>query len=82
MGMPSVTQLSKLQGPKLVLNRQENQMMLRELLCFMCKSKDHLMYDCPYYIEYLKRGWLVRESPDSKRVQLRDGVRMPQDEPG
>jgi len=81
-GMPTVSQLSKAQPNRTIVNRQGAPMTLKELLCFMCKSKEHLMYDCPYYTEYLRRGWLVKESPDSKRVQLRDGVRMPYDEPG
>ena len=82
--MPNVAQLARLQGPKPVLNKQGNPATLRDMACFMCKSKDHLMYDCPYYKEYLRRGWLVLENPnsDSKRVQLKDGLRMPYDEPG
>lgn len=82
--MPSVSQLTKIQGAKPVMNRQGNPATLRDMACFMCKSKDHLMYDCPYYKEYLRRGWLVLENPnsDSKRVQLKDGMRMPYEEPG
>ena len=50
---------------------------VKEFLCYMCKSKDHLMSDCDYYKNYIKRGWLVPVGDGSSRVQLRDGVRLP-----
>ena len=54
---------------------------IKLLLCFLCRSKDHLMWDCPKYKEYLSKGWLVPEGPNSQCVKLRDEVRMPKDDP-
>ena len=47
----------------------------------MCKSPEHMMGDCPHYMDFMNKGWLVREVPGSKRVMLRDGIRMPQEDP-
>ncbi|KAF5389044.1 hypothetical protein D9757_004877 [Collybiopsis confluens] len=52
----------------------------RQLLCFMCRAKDHLLAACPIYQDYVKRGWLVPEGNGSTRMKLRDEVRMPRDD--
>ena len=56
-------------------------MTLRQYLCFMCKSPEHMMGECPHYTDFMNRGWLVPEAPGSKRVMLRDGIRMPREDP-
>ena len=56
-------------------------MTLRQFLCFMCKSLEHMMGDCPHYMDFMNKGWLVPEAPGLKRVMLRDGIRMPQEDP-
>ncbi|KAF5340164.1 hypothetical protein D9757_015210 [Collybiopsis confluens] len=52
----------------------------RQMLCFMCRAKDHLLAACPIYQDYVKRGWLVPEGNGSTRMKLRDEVRMPRDD--
>ncbi|KAF5333792.1 hypothetical protein D9757_015529 [Collybiopsis confluens] len=52
----------------------------REMLCFMCRAKDHFLAQCPVYQDYIKRGWLVPEGDGSNRMKLRDDVRMPRDD--
>ncbi|KAJ4477542.1 hypothetical protein J3R30DRAFT_3704012 [Lentinula aciculospora] len=48
-----------------------------EYLCHMCKSPEHMMYQCTHFMNFTVKGWLVPESPSSKRVMLRDGQPMP-----
>ena len=74
MSMPTVQQLATIKPNKQV------PMTLRQLLCYMCKSPEHMMGDCPHYKEYMARGWLVQEAPGSKRVMLRDGIRLPRED--
>ena len=40
-----------------------------------------MMGDCPHYMDFMNKGWLVPEVPGSKRVMLKDGIRMPQEDP-
>lgn len=75
MSMPSVQQLTTVKPNKPVA------MTVRQYLCFMCKSPEHMMGECPHYVDFMSRGWLVPEAPGSKRVMLRDGIRMPRDDP-
>ncbi|KAJ3870528.1 hypothetical protein F5051DRAFT_447554 [Lentinula edodes] len=49
--------------------------------CFLCKSTDHFMNECPHLLEFTKRGWMMPEGGDSKRYKLRDNARMPRDDP-
>jgi hypothetical protein len=51
-----------------------------EYLCYMCKSPEHMMYQCTHYQDFLAKGWLVPESPGSKRVILKDGTLMPRED--
>ncbi|KAF8829025.1 hypothetical protein HHX47_DHR3000776 [Lentinula edodes] len=49
--------------------------------CFLCKSTDHFMNECPHLLEFTKRGWMMPEGGDSKCYKLRDNARMPRDDP-
>lgn len=53
----------------------------RELLCFMCRAKDHFVSNCPHYQGFVKKGWLVPEGNGSNRMKLRDEIRMPREDP-
>lgn len=73
--MPTVQQLAVAKPNK------TSTMTLRQYLCFMCKSPEHMMQECPHFTDFMNRGWLIPEAPGSKRVMLRDGIRMPREDP-
>lgn len=73
--VPTVQQLATVKPPRPAA------MTLRQYLCFMCKSPEHMMGECPHYIDFMAKGWLIPESPGSKRVMLKDGIRMPREDP-
>ena len=39
------------------------------------------MLACPYYQDFLKKGWLVPEGNGSNRVKLKNNQRLPREEP-
>lgn len=73
--IPMVPQMATARPPRPVTTT------IRQFLCFMCKSPDHMMGECSHYLDFLSKGWLVPEAPGSKRVMLRDGIRMPREDP-
>ena len=75
MPMPTVQQLCTARANRTV------PMTLKQYLCFMCKSPEHMMGECPHYVNFMNLGWLVPEAPGSKRVMLRDGIWMPREDP-
>jgi hypothetical protein len=53
----------------------------RDLGCYVCHDSNHRMINCPKFKEYINRGWLIPESPNSSRYKLRDNMRMPKFDP-
>ena len=77
--VPSLNQLAKWPAntPTPSIQNPGTQMTAREYLCYMCNSKGHLMSDCDYLKEFMKRGWVLPEGEGSLKLKLRDGVRFP-----
>ncbi|KAF9258434.1 hypothetical protein L218DRAFT_1004989 [Marasmius fiardii PR-910] len=50
-------------------------------ICYMCNGQGHILTECDWQKEYIKRGW-IKIDPKSGRWVLKDGTPMPYQKEG